>query len=125
MNDKITIDRAVLDAALDAIDMSTGVQRQLELYKVAKLLRAALAAPQPSDFPKIGCVNHDCDKCKATMTPAELADRIDKGEQWILETWAQQIKRMDHQKAAGEALRSAMNCSNTFSKIENKFWTKP
>jgi hypothetical protein len=26
---------------------------------------------QPSDIPKLGCINHDCDKCKAVQTEPE------------------------------------------------------
>ena len=44
-------------------------------------LREALAEPQPHysntdnpvDFPKLGCVNHDCDKCQAKKALAEPA----------------------------------------------------
>ena len=132
MNDKITIDRAGVQQALDALvhidrvdhtrDFLHGHEVELIERVITKLreeLRAALAAPQPAgccfptcksesyqnelaeqlnqefftgtplpaqpaDIPKIGCINHDCDKCKAVHQPGALVAAHER-EQCALE----------------------------------------
>lgn len=92
MNDKITIDRSLLQQVLDALVSETSPEWECnsyhpKVYPAMTALREALAAPatitpieladritageqwavQPADMPKLGCVNHDCDKCKAAV----------------------------------------------------------
>lgn len=43
-----------------------------DLPEVAQQLKTA----QQQDIPKIGCVNHDCDKCKAQQQSAERGDPV-------------------------------------------------
>lgn len=62
----------------------TGLDAKEMGIKAITAIKQALAAPV-QDMPKIGCVNHDCDKCKAAPVQEEdlydLAVKADNGGQ--------------------------------------------
>jgi len=67
--------KEVLKQALEALED----ENSLSKMKTARdILHKALA----QDIPKIGCVNHDCDKCKEQGEPVATA-RFDGTLHWI------------------------------------------
>lgn len=57
-------DRRIVDEAITALQ---SIIDQDALYKLAE--DAVTIGLSYNDWPKIGCVNHDCDKCKAVQDP--------------------------------------------------------
>jgi hypothetical protein len=75
------------DRAITAIKQALAAPE--ERYTYGTPLLDAFTKPAPvQDMPKIGCVNHDCDKCKAAAQPdivkrAEEAFEAAAQRQWV------------------------------------------
>jgi hypothetical protein len=72
-----------LKGKCDVCDLQAEVERlkaTLALYKMAE--DAVTIGLSYNDWPKIGCVNHDCDQCKAVQEP-----EIDLRKQWPMNGW--------------------------------------
>ena len=65
------------DAATELAQMQAEIERlkaTLALYKMAEESRTS--GLRLDDWDKIGCVNHDCDKCKAAAQPAPVQEPV-------------------------------------------------
>lgn len=94
-------DRELFQQALDAWQTSSyGQPRHHKAMLLAMTaIGEALVAPQPAqpaDIPKIGCVNHDCGKCKAAQSAEPVAWAIftDAGNARMWTTFQPHIQKL-------------------------------
>ena len=62
---------------MEAVTALQSIISQDALYKMAE--DAVTIGLSYNDWDKIGCVNHDCDKCKAVQEPVAKVDANDEG----------------------------------------------
>ena len=80
------------------------------------------------DWPKIGCVNHDCDKCKSQQEPVPCCGKYETctqactprgrflGKREALAEQSAPVQPFDHTAAANAALRDAQDRSYQIAK---------
>jgi hypothetical protein len=71
-------------AVEEAIDALQSIISQDALYKMAE--DAVTVGLSYNDWPKIGCVNHDCDQCKAVQEPVAVVSGYYGGQCVVLPT---------------------------------------
>jgi hypothetical protein len=98
MRDAITAIKQALAAPVqEPISCPHGmVDTCCENYGECALSATQPAAPVQEDVPKIGCVNHDCDKCKALAAPVQepvawICNHYEEGVKNDVDYWQDDI----------------------------------
>ena len=79
---KIQIEEADLRSVLEALEDAKKNHGLVYVTELCDIREALAEKPAQQDIPKIGCVNHDCDKCKAQQQ--ELDDLYAERKETVL-----------------------------------------